>query len=287
MGLISPAGPVKKGQIQRGLETLDQLNIKYEFGQHAFSARGLVSASVRERLDDINYFLNREDINAIWALRGGYGSIQLLKKFNYHLLEEKPKLLIGFSDLTALQWSIFQNTEVPTISGLTLTTQLSQENPYLASGMEVLSGKRTAISEKDLKQSRIQVVTTGEVDGILIGGTLSMICSLCGTPYFPDRGDLILFLEDVNEPLYRIARYFEQLALVNFWSKVKGIILGRFLHKEKPLDVTSVLTPFLRTSIPIVSNFPYGHQPSCFLLPQGVRCFLRTSPFQLKWDSIV
>ena len=287
VGLVSPAGPAKKEHIQKGLGILTQLNIKYEFGKHAFSDKGMVSASVKDRIADIDYFLKREEIKAIWALRGGYGSMQLLKKFNYSLLKDNPKLIIGFSDLTALQWGIFKKTGIPSLSGMTLTFQLSRKNPYVGLGAEMLSAKRTAISGKDLKKSKIEVITSGEAEGVLIGGTLSMICSLCGTPYFQDRDDLILFLEDVNEPLYRIARYFEQLALVNFWSKVRGVILGRFLLEEKPLRVASILVPFLRASIPIICNFPYGHQVKCVPFPQGVGVRFQTDPLRLDWNPFL
>lgn len=287
VGLVSPAGPVKKEQIQNSLDILDELGIQYEFGKHAFSDKGIVSASVQNRLADINHFLKREDIKAVWALRGGYGSMQLLKKFDYTLLKDNPRLFVGFSDLTALQWSIFKMAGVASLSGLTLTFQLSRKNPYITVGTEMVSGKRNSISGKDLKKRKIQTISSGEAEGTFIGGTLSMICSLCGTPYFLDQNDLIIFLEDVNEPLYRIARYFEQLALVNFWPKVKGVILGQFLVDEKPLDVTSILDSFLPTSIPIISNFPYGHQTKCFPLPQGVRAHFQTSPFLLKWNKFV
>jgi muramoyltetrapeptide carboxypeptidase len=287
VGLVSPAGPVKKEQIQNSLNILNQFKIEYEFGKHAFSDKGMVSASVKNRLDDINHFLKREDIKAIWALRGGYGSMQLLKKFNYSLLKDNPRLFVGFSDLTALQWSIFKMAGVASLSGLTLTFQLSRNNPYVSIGIEMISGKRNSISGKDLKKRKIRTISSGETEGIFIGGTLSMICSLCGTPYFLDQNDLIIFIEDVNEPLYRIARYFEQLALANFWPKVKGVILGQFLVDEKPLDVTSILDSFLPTSIPIISNFPYGHQTKCFPLPQGVRAHFQTSPFLLKWNNLV
>jgi muramoyltetrapeptide carboxypeptidase len=287
VGLVSPAGPVKKEQIQNSLDILNQFKIEYEFGKHAFSDKGMVSASVKNRLDDINHFLKREDIKAIWALRGGYGSMQLLKKFNYSLLEDNPRLFIGFSDLTALQWSIFKMAGVASLSGLTLTFQLSRNNPYVSIGIEMISGKRNSISGKDLKKRKIRTISSGEAEGIFIGGTLSMICSLCGTPYFLDQDELIIFIEDVNEPLYRIARYFEQLALANFWPKVKGVILGQFLVDEKPLDVISILDSFLPTSIPIISNFPYGHQTKCFPLPQGVRAHFQTSPFLVKWNNLV
>lgn len=285
IGLVSPAGPVKKEQIQKGLEILAKFKIDYEFGKHAFLDKKIVSASVKDRIEDINYFLQREEIKAIWALRGGYGSIQLLKIIDYSLLKKHPKLFVGFSDLTALQWGIFKKAGIPSLSGFVLTLQLCQENPFVLLGMEILSGKRNKILGKDLRGNKIQIISPGKAEGIFLGGTLSMICSLCGTPYFIDQDGLILFIEDVNEPLYRIDRYLQQLALINFWSKVKGVILGQFLNEGKPLDVVSLLKPFLSTTIPIISNFPYGHQTKSIPLIQGVIVKMDTKPFSLKWDK--
>jgi muramoyltetrapeptide carboxypeptidase len=287
VGLVSPAGPVNKEQIQNGLDTLTQNNIQYEFGKHAFFNQGIVSASVNERIEDINHFLKRDDIKAIWALRGGYGSIQLLNKFDYNLLKNNPKFLIGFSDITALQWAVFKQAGLPSLSGLTITSQFNSDNPYLTMGVEILSGKRTDISEKDLQTNKIKVITAGEAEGILIGGTLSMICSLCGTSYFIDRDDIILFLEDVNEPLYRIDRYFQQLALMDFWLKVKGIILGQFKNEEKRLDIIPLIKPLVSDNIFLISNFPYGHQTNSFPLFQGVFSKIKVDPFSLKWENFI
>lgn len=287
IGLVSPAGPVKKGQIQKGLEILTNFKIDYEFGKHAFSDKKLVSASAKDRIEDINHFLQREEIKAIWALRGGYGSMQLLKKIDYSLLRRYPKLFVGFSDLTALQWGIFKKVGIPSLSGFALTLQLCHENPFILLGMEILSGRRNKISGKDLRGNKIKIISPGKAEGIFLGGTLSMISSLCGTPYFIEQDGLILFIEDVNEPLYRIDRYLQQLALINFWSKVKGIILGQFLYEGKSLDVVSLLKSFISTSIPIISNFPYGHQTKSIPLIQGVIVQMDTKPFSLTWDKFI
>lgn len=287
VGLVSPAGPVCKEQIQNGLDTLTQKNIQYEFGKYAFSDHGITSASVSKRIEDINDFLKQDDIKAIWALRGGYGSIQLLNEFDYALLENNPKLLIGFSDLTALQWAVFKQTGLPSLSGLTITSQFNSDNPYLKMGMEILSGKRTNISETDLPGNEINIITPGEAEGILLGGTLSMICSLCGTPYFIDRDDIILFLEDVNEPLYRIDRYFQQLALMGFWSRVKGIILGQFINEGRRLDIIPLIKPLISDKIPLILNFPYGHKTNSFPLIQGLFSKITKNPFSLKWENLI
>ena len=206
IGLWTPASSVKPEQVQNGLAQLKARGFNYRLGAHAFSHNGITAASPAARLSDLHGFLRDPQISAIWALRGGYGTAQMLNQIDYDLLQKHPKLLIGFSDVTALEWGIFAQTGIPTFSGLTITTQFSDENPYLDTALRMLSGEKNAIDESDLPQGTPVIHRKGSAEGLLIGGTLSMICSLYGTPYFPESENLILFIEDVDEPLYRIDR---------------------------------------------------------------------------------
>lgn len=287
IGLISPAGVVKAEQVEESLNILRGQGFKYRLGPHAFSENGLTSATVRQRVNDLVTFVKDPRIKVIWSLRGGYGSIQLLKRIDYTILEKHPKLLIGFSDITALQWGIYQRTGLPALSGLTLTLQVTENNPYLPASLKILSGKKTTISEENLNPGEIAVYRAGNARGILMGGTLSMICSLCGTPYWLERENLILFIEDVNEPLYRIDRYLQQLSLMSFWKRVKGVILGQFLYQGENLDVVPLILPHLLSSVPVIYNFPYGHMEQCFSLPMGVKAKLQASPFELSWTPFL
>jgi muramoyltetrapeptide carboxypeptidase len=287
VGLVSPAGPVTKNQLKDGLKLLSEKGILYEFGEHSFLNAGIVSAKPEYRLSDINSFLSRQDIHAVWALRGGYGSMQLFNKFNYELLGKHPKLFIGFSDLTALQWGLFKKCKMPSLSGFTITSQFNTKNSYLATGLEILSGERNSISQEDIADTQIRTICEGEAEGILLGGTLSMICALCGTPYFVNESNLILFIEDVNEPLYRIDRSFQQLALMGFWKKVNGVILGKFLSEDNSVDVVPLIQPHLQDGIPVIADFPYCHQTNCMLLPQGVFARLVAEPFMLSWEPFL
>lgn len=287
IGLISPAGVVKAEQVEEALDFLRGQGFKYRLSPHAFSDNGLTSATVRQRVNDLVSFVKDPQIKVIWSLRGGYGSIQLLKRINYSILEKHPKLIIGFSDITALQWGVYQRTGLPAVSGLTLTLQVTENNTYLSAGLEILSGKKTAISEYDLDPVEIAVYRAGNASGILMGGTLSMICSLCGTPFWLENESLILYIEDVNEPLYRIDRYLQQLGLMSFWKRVKGVILGQFLYKGESLDVAPLILPHISSSIPVVYNFPYGHTEQCFPLPMGIKAKLQTTPFKLSWTPFL
>ena len=208
-------------------------------------------------------------------------------QFNFELLDKHPKLFIGFSDLTALQWCLFKMCDVPSLTGFTITTQFNSRNLFLDIGLAILSGKRNSILHEDVADTPVRTIEAGEAEGLLLGGTLSMICSLCGTPYFVNRNELILFIEDVNEPLYRIDRCFQQLSLIGFWQKVNAVILGQFLNEDKLVDVVPLLQPHLKKGIPLIADFPYCHQTNCMLLPQGVFARLVTSPFMLTWEPFI
>lgn len=286
IGLVTPAGPVSQEQVAIGLQVLTSYGFNYQFGKYAFSDNGIVAAEVEQRLEDLHGFLEDDSIKAIWALRGGYGSIQLLKRLNYSHWMEHPKLFVGFSDLTALQWALFSQTGIPSISGFTLTTQVHPENPFLLTGLEILAGERTILDETVVGKE-VKIVQGGRARGTFIGGTLSMICSLCGTPYWPEGEEWIVFIEDVNEPLYRIDRFFQQLALCGFWERVNGVILGKFFNNEDLLNVSSLLLPLLKKNIPVVENFPYGHYENSCPLPMGVTATLHTEPFSLQWQPFL
>lgn len=287
VGLVAPAGPVKIEQVQDGLNLFREIGIEYELGKYALEDIGIVSASAEKRIEDIHTFLRRDDIKAIWALRGGYGSVQLLEKIDYQLIKQNPKLFLGFSDITALQWGLYRKTGLPSFSGFPLTLQFTTENPHLKTGLEMLSGEKITLTEDDFPGQALQTVVPGISRGILIGGTLSMICSLCGTPYFVNAKDLILYIEDVSEPIYRIDRCFQQLKLMDFWQRVNGVILGQFLWEDHSVDVTPLLLPMLGTSTPVIANFPYAHRVPCIPLPQGVPAEINSNSFQLRWERFL
>ncbi len=284
VGLIAPAGPVSEKAIDRGLNTLERQQFRVRPGRFLFSNRGWVSATVAERLQDLHGFLNHPDVQVIWAARGGYGSIQLIDQLDYHLFTRYPKPFIGFSDLTALQWALFQKIQLPSFSGFTLLSQFTPENPYLAMGLEVLRGQRREFSRRDLHEDVI-VLRPGQARGTLIGGTLSIICSLLGTPFWLKASDCILYIEEVNEPLYRIDRMLQQLKLAGFFQQVKALILGKFLYDDSFQDVHPLVEAVLPEHIPLVMNFPYGHLAASLLMPLGVPAQFSTSPFRLQWES--
>lgn len=282
IGFISPAGPLKPESVDPALQRLTDLGYRCRLGQYAFDDHGIVSSTVEHRLADIHSFLENPEIRAIWALRGGYGTVQLFRDLNYELILTYPKILVGFSDVTALQWAWHQKTGLTSISGLTMTLQMGPDNPYVAAGLRILSGECLAVSNRDLVNP-VKVVRHGRASGVLLGGTLSMIASICGSEYWPLAEPVILYIEDVEEPLYRIDRCLQQLSLAGLFDRTNAIILGHFTWQEQFLDILELLMPLLPTDIPVISGFPYGHVSASYPLPNGVPANLETTPFLLEW----
>ena len=284
---VTPASAVEPEQVAEGIAMLASFGIECVTAPNAFERNGIVAGTIEERQSDLYQALQNDDTAGIWCLRGGYGSVQLLSTLDFNLFLAHPKLMIGFSDLTAFQWAIFQRIKFPTLSGFPVTLQVSEKNPFLNTGMDVVFGRKQSVSWDDLPDEDALIHNDGKAEGVLVGGTLSMICSICGTPFWPEDDDYILFLEDVGEPLYRIDRCLQQLKLTGFLENVRGLVLGKFLYQDGFLDVLPLILSLLPPDIPIVYNFPYGHIAESFPMPMGVRARLKTNPFQLSWAEIV
>lgn len=283
IGLIAPAGPVKEEKILPGVRLLEEAGFRVKFASHLFGKFRFFSGTMEQRLEDVHNFLADPEVAALYAVRGGVGSSQLLPGLDFSLWKKQWKLLIGFSDITALQWALWQKTGLPSISGMTLTSQLRAENPFAVPFFEILRGERYAYTEKDFPAGDFTVFREGRAKGVLVGGTLSIITSLLGTPFFPRFSNIILFLEDINEPVYRIERMLVQLKLAGVLDRVTGLILGRFTLGNRFPDFWQEVEYLFPPAIPVIGNFPYGHFTQSCALPCGVSAELHTSPFLLKW----
>ncbi len=280
VGIVAPAGPVEAHQIEAALALLSSHNLEPVLAPHLFDRAGFVASSVENRLQDLHAFYADASIDAIWTARGGYGTIQLLEGMNYLQVQQAAKPLIGFSDITALQWGIYARSGIPAFSGFALTLQFTEENPYFHPGLEVLQGKRTEYDDVP----DVRIIQSGEAEGVLLSGTLALISALVGTPFFPPDARIILCIEDVDEPLYRIDRMLFQLRLSGVLARVRGVLLGRFLWKDRFLKIDQLIQSHFSPDIPIVCDLPYGHVAASLVMPVGVPARLSTHPFKLEWD---
>lgn len=275
VGIVSPSRQItSKSQIELGLEYLQNLGLQPVLGAHVFDSYRYMAGIPQDRAADLMSFYKNPEIKAIFSTCGGDGSQFIPPFLDFETIAKNPKPLIGFSDTTAVQLAIYSQTKIPQISGFLL------EYDFRSGHIDPTIDKslRTLLSGQKLSAQGGKTVHPGTVEGIFIGGCLSLFRNLCGTPYFPDLTDTILLIEDEEEKTYKLDLMLEQLRQSPHFDKVRGIVFGGFWNCEirKPQDGSpdEIIKYFAeRNNIPIITNFPYGHGhgKKRYTLPIGVK----------------
>jgi muramoyltetrapeptide carboxypeptidase len=227
-------------------------------------------------------------IDAIFCARGGYGSSRLLNRLDYGLIRRNPKILVGYSDITSLQLALWQKARLVTFSG-------AMPSVDMVENIDPLSEEqfwRVLTSRRPLGRLRqpwpTATLQSGDAEGRLLGGNLSVLVSLLGTDYMPSLRGSILALEDIGEETYRIDRMLVQLLLATPRRRPAGIAYGFWSQSARPLgstphrEITEVLEERRDLSRgPIIADFMYGHERTKFTLPFGVSTRLTTRTGEL------
>lgn len=284
VALISPSSFIDRESLQNGLNWLKKQGLKVEIMPHAFASYRYMGGTDEERAEDINQAFLRPDIKAIFCTRGGAGAIKVLDKLDYNGIKQNPKPIFGLSDSTALQNAVYAKTGNVSYTGFLPIYDFKTTEP----------DETIAKSLKDVFSAKTQVVQEGtylkggKAKGVMVGGCLSVLCSLCGTPYFPDLKNKILLLEDVGEKTYRVENMLNQIKYQKNFDKIKGIVFGQFAKcvVADPEDGTlpEIIDDFIKDlNIPIISDFLYGHIPSRYVLPIGKEVLLDADSVKLEF----
>jgi muramoyltetrapeptide carboxypeptidase len=288
ISLIAPAGPLlERDDVTRAQELCSALGYDPVVGKYAHSRHGYFAGTDAERLEDLNGALQDPTIDAIWCIRGGYGSVRLLDQVDYGAMAQRPKPLIGFSDVTALLNSVTRLTGVVTFHGPVARAGMpafSRAHFDRVLGGTAASGRLGRLAQPpDVlvpKENRIVTLCPGVAEGPLAGGNLTLLQCLIGTPYFPELAGAILFLEDVGEELYRIDRVLAHLRLIGALRRLAGVVVGRFTEIDRSggdgaLGFDEVLASYFEPlGIPAAYGFPIGHIEAQWTLPIGIRARL-------------
>ena len=272
IGIIAPSGSFKKNRLTLAIKYFEKLGFKVKLGNFIYKSDRYLAGSPQERAKDLHHMFRLKSIKAIFTARGGYGSTQILPLLNYSLIQNNPKPLFGFSDTTALQLALWEKSNLPSISGLSLCSDFSSNGfiEYTKKKIEKILFE-SAFENIQLKSKSPNI----EIQGKLIGGCLTLISALCGTEFQPTLKNRLLFIEDVKEEPYHIDRMLTQLSQQKDFHQLKGIIFGNFYEclaeNINHGTIATVLNKFEKTiSIPVFFNLPYGHQPERCLLPIGL-----------------
>ncbi len=277
IGIISPSSPVKLGSLDAGIRYLNQKGYKVKLGKHVNDADRFLAGKDEDRAKDIIDFFKDPEIKAIIASRGGQGSQRLLPLLDYDLIRQNPKILIGFSDTTALQLGLLKKSGLESYTGYTLTVSLDSRIDETL--MHCLTGRPYKIQEGI-------TVASGIANGPLIGGNLSLLTSLLGTPFQPDFAGCILLIEDVEIEPFKLDGMLSHLHLSGIFNQVAGLIFGQFeqcipneAHKSEEMGTADDVIKEWSTkvSVPCLKDFPYGHGKRSCVLPIGKKVSLNAS----------
>ncbi len=296
IGLVAPGYSVEPEKFYIAVETLEKMGFKTHHTHRILEHDGYFSNTDEERAKDLMEMFANPEVDAILCVRGGYGCTRILDILDYNLIKQNPKPLIGFSDVTALLNSIFKETGLIGFHGpvgITLDNEYSKTyfRRILMEGPENMPMKNAILSDpEDYMDSEYHryTITPGVGEGELVGGNLSLVTAMMGTPYEIDFTDKLVFLEEVEEAPYRIDRMLTQFAESATLPKAKGIILGVFkgcdrLKTSDNFTLKEVITDRLEPlGIPAVYGMSFGHVPHNLTIPIGINAHFNATKKQFR-----
>ncbi|MBM3874167.1 MAG: LD-carboxypeptidase [Verrucomicrobia bacterium] len=285
VGVVAPAGPAPEEKIARIPATLEAMGYRARLYPSCQARKGFLSGDDALRATDLEAAFTDPEIAAVFSVRGGYGSGRLLDRVAWPRLLAQPKPFVGYSDLTALQ-AQFTNAGRIVLHGPMLASDLVDSPvPPDQLGFGILrNGLRAGTRWAPAREASLFSLP-GTAEGRVIGGNLSLIASLLGTPYALDVRGGLLFLEEIGEAPYRVDRLLQQLRHAGVLAEARGFILGRFSGTESPADVLAdYLAPLGR---PVLSGWPAGHGPGAQILPLGAHVTMDASAGSLTFRQDV
>jgi muramoyltetrapeptide carboxypeptidase len=290
LGVIAPASAIPEHVIEKALENLTNLGFKLKLGKNLRASKGYLAGTDEQRVEDLNWAFSDPEVDAVWCIRGGYGATRILPMIDFKIIKKNPKIFIGYSDITALHVAIFQKTGLVTFHGPVGTSDytdftkpnvwdlLTKPTPqyFLKHSVENLKNESNLFKP--------EVITAGKCQGQLIGGNLSLLSAMDGTPYaLKDLKGKILFMEDIDERPYRVDRMLTQMLQAHDFTKLAGIALGIFDGCNPKVDENSLTLMECfkdrlgHLGIPVMYGLSFGHIKNQYTLPVGIEAAFDTA----------
>lgn len=284
VGVVSPASTLETpDQLERAEYWIRGMGLVPRLGRNAGGRHGYLAGTDEQRAADFNAAFADPDVRAVFAVRGGWGAARILPLLDWNAIRSNPKLLIGFSDITALHLAFAARAGYATIHGGNAASswrKVSWESLWRLA----FAGDTPTLGGAEIESEtgrRARTITAGKAEGRLLGGNLTILSTLMGTSWLPDLDGAVLFLEDVDEAEYRVDRMFQQLKLAGVLDRLAGIVFGHCTdcatqdpnYSGFTLDqiVDHYCAPL---GIPAVAGFNTGHVANQLSLPSGARVLL-------------
>jgi muramoyltetrapeptide carboxypeptidase len=285
VGLIAPAGYIGRQDLEDTKQVLAKLGLKVKLGAYVLNRYGYLAGSDANRAADVNAMFADASVQAILPMKGGWGCNRILPFLDYSLIRSHPKILIGLSDITSLLVGIYAKSGLVTFHG---PTGQSSWNPFTVDYVKRVLFQGDVFTLQNIKTSdsptpyRVETITPGKARGTLVGGNLSVLSAMVGSPYLPAWKDAILFVEDIGEEVYRVDRMLTQLKLAGILEQIAGFVFGQCTNcdritrenSQKDGEASLTLAQVLRDHIqplriPAWNGSMIGHIKNKFIIPIG------------------
>ena len=278
IAICSPAGKIDSKTVHAAADILRQQGWQVEIMPHALGASGSYSGTAAERYSDLRAAFSDPSVRAILCARGGYGVVHILEQLNDLPIEDDPKWIIGYSDISALHALMAKKGIASIHSPMCSAIQKGPEDPDNATLFDILRGERPVHIFEPHVYDR-----PGMATGTLRGGNLAVLAELIDTPYDILEPDTILFIEDVSEPIYKIERILYQLRMNGVLKNLKGLIVGKFTeykpddnHADMESMIRDMVAPY---SYPVAFGVPVGHVDHNLPMIESAKVTLKVNPY--------
>lgn len=284
VGLVSPSSATaERIQFMFAQEALEALGFKVKLGENLKNRHGHLAGTDEERAGDLNSMFADSEVKAIICIRGGSGAARILPLIDYEQIKRNPKPLLGYSDITALHNAIHTQTGLITFHGPNGTGSWNNfnvqqfEKIFFDKAQVTFQNETQKGDDLVIKNNRTITLNSGTVEGKILGGNLTVLTALSGTPYLPDFKDAILFLEDIGEDPYKIDRMMSTLKLNGTLNSIKGFVFGQCTDCTPSggygsLTLDDILDDYiLPLGIPAYKGAMIGHIPKQFIIPVGAK----------------
>ncbi|MGE7273335.1 S66 peptidase family protein [Brevibacillus panacihumi] len=295
IGIIATSSPVDQELLPKAIAEVEALGYKVKVGETCKqSYGGYLAGTPEQRADGLNAMFADDEVDGILCLRGGYGAPQILPLLDYDCIAQNPKLFVGYSDITALHTVFGQNANLATLHGPMAASDLAHglddwSKSYL---IRALSEPEPLGDLINPPGEEIVCMVEGCASGPVVGGNLTLVAALMGTPYQLDTRGKLLFLEEIDEEPYRVDRLLTQLALGGVFEDCAGVILGTWTNCEPKKRegfsvwdvVQNIVVPYEK---PTIWNIQIGHGAVNMALPFGVEATLDATAGKLTIEESV
>lgn len=281
IGIAAPAGAFDRKELEKGVSGLRAMGFEVVVPDDICLAERYFAGTDAQRCESLHRIFAEPAIDAVMCARGGYGSLRILPLLDYALIGDHPKVIIGFSDITALLSAISMRCGLVVFHGPVLTTLGEASERTRAGLLEAVASDRPL----RIRSQNASAWRPGTASGMLGGGNLTTLCHLLGTPFAPCFHEHIVFLEDRGEAPYRIDRMLTHLKIAGCFDGVKGLVLGSFQDCGDPAELMNIVEDvFQETEFPILSGMEAGHTDPNLTIPLGIRTELDTESRSLTFE---